>query len=688
MQFIGYARWKMSDPKDDLFLKISEVLCDNTLKHSAEVCYSLDSTTNASCKNYERCRIWEKTLEQLQYVEQDLGKNSFLKACPGSGKTEVVGLKSAYEFKKWTKKTTGIAVLTYTNKATDVITDRILQFAGSTGISHPHYIGTIDSWIHRYILNPFAHLVTNYSGNDEDRSIRVIDKSSDADFLKNRKFSTKYSFANSGSIHANQFYYLDLECNTIYFSSGNFRIDPVRNSTPLLNPFKMELKQIKKDFWKSGFLTHEDVEIICYKILKDYPKICKLISERFKVIIIDECQDLSSHKIELFKLLKNEGSIFHLVGDLHQSIFSYNNADSKKITTFSKEGGFSEIPLTRNFRSVQSIVNVCCSLVANSEKNIGHEDHPNKKHCLVFSYRPNEMYDIPKNFSEYLMRNDFNVEESVILIRSNSNKNSLIGRTNHNITFTKRMPTALYLWSLNYIEFKKESMNLLGHFLSDFIFVDEKVNSRSFYCPHKITNYKWRLFLADLLENCFQSDSLSNLKQTWTNWRKEFNENFPKIFTMIQSRYEWLTSEKIDNIEFINTSPKGEKDLPVIETINRIENRSDTKIELSTIHSAKGKTFDTILLVSTPHSSGEREFGSGYWEHWLDKTNADGESSRFAYVASSRPKYLLAWAISEKDYDDKTKIERLKKYGFIPMGSLGIIRKANTLGQKTMEEWL
>lgn len=151
----------MPDLKDDLFFKISEVLCDNNQKYSAEECYSLHCTTTSSCKKNEKCRIWEKTFEQLQYVEHDLENNSFLKACPGSGKTEVVGLKSAYEFKKWIKKTTGIAVLTYTNKATDVITDRVLQFAGSSGISHPHYIGTIDSWMHKFILNPFAHLVTN-----------------------------------------------------------------------------------------------------------------------------------------------------------------------------------------------------------------------------------------------------------------------------------------------------------------------------------------------------------------------------------------------------------------------------------------------------------------------------------------------------------------------------------------------
>ena len=84
----------MPDDHDELYYKISQVLCDNIHRHSAEECYSLQCKTNSFCKNYGKCRISEKTLEQLKYVERDLTKDSFLKACPGSGKTEVVGLKS------------------------------------------------------------------------------------------------------------------------------------------------------------------------------------------------------------------------------------------------------------------------------------------------------------------------------------------------------------------------------------------------------------------------------------------------------------------------------------------------------------------------------------------------------------------------------------------------------------------
>ena len=72
------------------------------------------------------------------------------------------------------------------------------------------------------------------------------------------------------------------------------------------------------------------------------------------------------------------------------------------------------------------------------------------------------MHEIPKKFTEFLLENGHDTEKSAILIRNKFNKNSLVGRTNQKITYTKQMPTALYLWSLNNFEFEKEVQNDIG----------------------------------------------------------------------------------------------------------------------------------------------------------------------------------------------------------------------------------
>ena len=54
-------------------------------------------------------RIEEKTNEQLDYIFSPLDQCIYLEACAGSGKTEVLGLKAAYEICKWGSDKSGIA---------------------------------------------------------------------------------------------------------------------------------------------------------------------------------------------------------------------------------------------------------------------------------------------------------------------------------------------------------------------------------------------------------------------------------------------------------------------------------------------------------------------------------------------------------------------------------------------------
>lgn len=123
----------------------------------------------SKCKGYEnkRCKYLKKSFiqnmndNQVQYVTTEMNKNVFLKACPGSGKTEVLAIKIAYELQRWKLKNQGLAILTFTNSAEDEIINRIDCFV-SEKIGYPHFVGTFTSWLHGYIANPFLHMLTDY----------------------------------------------------------------------------------------------------------------------------------------------------------------------------------------------------------------------------------------------------------------------------------------------------------------------------------------------------------------------------------------------------------------------------------------------------------------------------------------------------------------------------------------------
>lgn len=209
----------MMGSHEELFHTIAANVCNKPEKKSAEDCFS--QTLNSLCRDHRKCRLHEKTLEQLKYVHQPTTENTFLRACPGSGKTEAVGLKAAHEIKSWSHSGKGIAVLTFTNNAADEIANRITQFAGASGAAFPHFVGTIDGWLHGYVANPFAHLWTDFSGKDGDRSLRIIETGYQANWLNSFTAPTKYPSEQRRftPIYANN-YYLDVE-------TGLFNIRPL-----------------------------------------------------------------------------------------------------------------------------------------------------------------------------------------------------------------------------------------------------------------------------------------------------------------------------------------------------------------------------------------------------------------------------------------------------------------------------
>ena len=204
--------------KEEYQEKIANIVCGKSEKITCEECYIL--ADGNVCKNFKECRIAEKTEEQLEYVMTSIKENVFLKACAGSGKTEVIGLKAAYEMKKWNSYNQGIAVLTFTNDATDVIIDRVKQFTGRNAV-YPHYIGTLSSFIHSYIVQPFAYTLTGFEGKDEDFSFNIIDRTVPVysnSWLNTYKCRVSYLEANNrwSSIFAHQIGY-DIEKKDFYF---------------------------------------------------------------------------------------------------------------------------------------------------------------------------------------------------------------------------------------------------------------------------------------------------------------------------------------------------------------------------------------------------------------------------------------------------------------------------------------
>lgn len=656
-------------------------VCGKPEKISLEECHGTFGQNKPLCSNAAKCRISEKTDEQLKYVFSSNSKNIFLRACPGSGKTESVGLKASYEIKRWDAKVGGIAVLTFTNSAADVIADRVTQFAGIDKLRYPHFIGTIDGWLHGYIAHPFSHLVTGYKGRGDDCSLRIVNESGDGDWLNAFKLDTAYSYYRKTKGRTKTLAAMPLYANNIrydyendrweikiptsksneytrddeYFNSEAFTEFRSDKSWLTLEYLRGKFKEKKEIFNRYGFATFHDIENICYCLLCNHDTLAEIVAERFPFIIIDECQDLSRIQLQIFKKLIETGARIHFVGDLNQGIYAFKKVYPQKVKEFIEQNKFMTLELSRNFRSIQPIVNLCGKLVAQGDVQGEPSSAKHDPSCVYFTYDKDGIQKIVENFVSCLKikKRYIALEKSAIVARGYSTVNKLrpaASRIPHNKQL--RLTTAIHLWQNGGVESIGEALNCIGRFVADNFFAAESTNSRAHYCPDcEPSHMRWRLLLAQILDECVKSKTLRNLSQTWKDWAKAVREQFESIVKSC-SKIE-LPSQ--NNRLFAFSALRGKADQSVISTLETIERNNVSNIFITTFHKVKGQTFDAILVASAPDKRGD----GGHWSQWVDAGNSDGEHARFVYVASSRPRFLLAWAVPSPAGDEKTQLEKL-----------------------------
>jgi len=94
-----------------------------------------------------------------------------VQACPGSGKTTMVAAKLIIIAKKWKQAHQGVCVLTHTNVAKGEIIDRLERSVdGQKLLSYPHFIGTIQEFVNKFLAIPYLRS-NGYNVNQVDDDI-------------------------------------------------------------------------------------------------------------------------------------------------------------------------------------------------------------------------------------------------------------------------------------------------------------------------------------------------------------------------------------------------------------------------------------------------------------------------------------------------------------------------------------
>lgn len=675
--------------KDECQEQVAKVICGKTDEITCDECF--EKKKGEICTGFERCRISEKTEEQLKYVLSDVKDNTFLKACAGSGKTEVVGMKAAYEIKQWTASNKGIAVLSFTNDATDVIKDRVKRFVGNNR-TYPHYIGTLSSFIHSYIVQPFAYRCVGYHGKKFDYSLNIVEENVpiyQSPWLKNYECTIPYLSAKNVRlpIYAHQIgfdfgkkdFYFYVEQKLIWLKDyyHSERVQQYIRSQRKKNPIYWKWEYVKecfleckKQFWNKGFANFDDINFLAVRIVRS--DIGNEIVKRFPVILIDECQDLSWNELEVLRQLKEKGCCLHFIGDLNQSIYEFKRVNPDIIAEYVQN--FQKHHLKKNFRSCKEIVNLSEQLMGQSESVSQGVESKFREQALVYIE-----YDTPedavKKYEDLLEKIGCKHYDNRILVKQNSLRKQLERATKDKYDTKEPLIVAVQLWKEKMQGQMSIALELAGLQISKW-FGGGKTK-KNYYCPNEIRSvFAWRIYLMSVLNAIEKTEILMDFSQTYGKWHENARKDLNVI---LESQYAILTEyddnkeREIDNIVNGNNFrvSSGNKD----EVINDLDCNYVTNIPIMTIHGSKGCTYDTTLVISSESAQSE----GGHWKaHWICGV---GEEKRIGYVASTRARYLLVWGIPRLESEDRELIER---YGFISSEKI-TYGEANEESNKTLQ---
>lgn len=639
--------------------KIISTLCGDNSDNNYHNC---SGYLTLKCRRDKYCDLNHLSGEQVDYILSDIQDDIYLKACPGSGKTEVVGIKCAYEMSLWNLRASGMAILTFTNSAENELLGRVSAYYRKQP-EYPHFLGTFTSWLHGYIANPFLYIETRHGVNAiHEKSVQIIDSDCNSDFLKS--FKTKYSYGIIlRHIAANEYIFNPKKGIYQYCGKAPNGFQEFQKQLNATNYMVNDLKDTKRKFWKSGFFLYEDIEILTYQLLHRHSEIAALVSKRFPIIIVDECQDLSFIQLLVLEQLHKHGTVLHFVGDLDQSIYGFRDINPSDTKQYLTQKCFKELVLSKNYRSNQDIVDVTGILINRTESIKGKGCQSNATSLVALLYKKDQETLMIGKYIELVKDNKYDPCNCRIIVRNNSLRRRLEGNKSTSNTATQNTiedyAHVMYLQNTSSSSDFQERIQLLSRAIQKTYFPEfTHENKSKLYRPVEISESSWRSMILDVQKALFQNQEVANLDQTWDKWKNHLK----KQLTVIKSPL--IRDREIKNLRLRS----GIRNKIVKDLFSEgLTNNCNNAIKIETIHSCKGMSLDSVLFVSSYNKSSNKGSGN-YWKEWfpLYANNIVSESNRLAYVAASRAKHMLVLGIPNPAASpiSKEDINYLKSCGF------------------------
>lgn len=282
--------------------------------------------------------------------EIPIDENFKLYAGPGAGKTTFLTnhIKRILRNSPKLGKVRKVACITYTNTGVNALLNKLEDSNDSLEIC------TIHSFCYKNIVKPYLWLLNDISFpiHKLDGHETVVIRHSQLRKFKSES-AQNYITDNGELVNALsqlRWIYKDNDVTLGYINTWDGKIGELS--------LKKSSYQLYKDIcWEDGKLSHEDVLYFSYKLLKQDERIREILRAKFPYLLIDEFQDTSPLQSEIVKMIAQKEVKLGIIGDLCQSIFSFQGANVDSFESFTLPN-MKLYNLKNNHRSSDEIIKV------------------------------------------------------------------------------------------------------------------------------------------------------------------------------------------------------------------------------------------------------------------------------------------------------------------------------------------
>ena len=538
-----------------------------------------------------------------------------LRAAPGSGKTWTSCRRFIWRAANWPHPVGGLALLSFTNAAIREFKTATISVGRRDLLSDPNYVGTFDSFVERYILAPFGHLLTG-----ADKRPKLFPGPRPGDW-NNAKLKVWKDGKGGRKIPVPAW-------EVIPYSDGTklrFKASPTFGNQSIAGAAKPVYKLLSL-----GFYTHAQRIFWVCKLLIERPHIAELLAARFPEIIVDEAQDTNAWLLILLNFLRDKGAKITLIGDPDQCIFEFSMADATSLPNLKTKWSIPEKPLSQSFRcnnqiaaAVRNVGGNACFTGAGDGTSEWHRGFVVKESSKTFS-------DGLAAFQRLAGEAGVSINSAAIVCRAHGQLESLRGKVNYtNLKGkAKDLATAAFLRDSRH-DYRGASQTverIVRELTGDdplWERIDTDPNSRE------------RMAVALAIWKFVKSpDRLTPVSQLGDTWIPSMRTQLANLIAEIGLQCDAKLGHHIKATGL----SVAQKSLPLFESVHEFP-----EVRQDTIHQVKGESIDAVLVIGS----------TKFWNSVMAAVQSDDntEDRRLAYVAMTRARHLLVVGLPKGHYE-------------------------------------